>query len=470
MEDFYYQSPSGNYFNEIWYKNKYNIDEENLLKHYCEIGHKLNYNPSLYFETKWYKNKYNLSNDTNPLEHFCKNNTNINLKPNSKCNYFIRDINFHDWTIIPKHDFVPISNVKKINLLLPGEGLSGGPATIYLFANLLSNINYNVRIIFTFGLFSENFINKLKKKFILNDNIEFDSLEKNHINISYDDIFITSAWWTVYPLKFILDYLNFNKFFWFIQENELLLHAGDETYAKALSCYNMKYYSFINSSILMDDIKKTLYPFNNINYLNNNCICFEPAFNKTKLYYISKHIKKQDGLKIIFYSRDENIAKRNCLKLVKNLLISGLQNDIIKQNDKIVGFGGSEGKKLLINNYYYEDLGFLDNDDYYKLLRESDLLISFQMAPHPSYPPLEKSFCNGLTLHTCFSYKNSVSISRYTDKIIMCEPNINSLLKGLEKAIKIVRSNSVNNINPKLLNDNWDKPLNECLNFFTNKS
>lgn len=469
MQDFYYQSPSGNYFNEIWYKNKYNIDEENLLKHYCEIGHKLNYNPSLYFETEWYKKKYNLSNDTNPLEHFCNNNINTNLKPNSKCNYFIRNINFHDWTIIPKHDFIPISTIKKINLLLPGEGLSGGPTTIYLFANLLSNKNYKVRIIFTFGLFSENFINNLKKKIKLNDNIEFDTLEKNHINISYDDIFITSAWWTVYPLKFILGYLNFNKFFWFIQENELLLHAGDETYAKALSCYNMKYYSFINSSILMDDLKKTLYPFNNINYLNKNCICFEPAFNKNKLYYISKYIKKHDNLKIIFYSRDENIAKRNCLKLVKNLLISGLQNNIIKQNDKIYGFGGSKGKNLLINNYYYEDLGFLDNDDYYKLLRESDLLISFQMAPHPSYPPLEKSFCNGLTLHTSFSYKNSESISRYTNKIIMCEPNINSLLEGLEKAIEIIRSNNIHNKNPKLLNCNWNKPLNQCFNFFISK-
>ena len=99
-----------------------------------------------------------------------------------------------------------------------------------------------------------------------------------------------------------------------------------------------------------------------------------------------------------------------------------------------------------------------------------NLLISFQMAPHPSYPPLEKSFCNGLTLHTSFSYKNLVSISRYTDKIIMCEPNINSLLNGLEKAIKIIRSNSVNNINPKLLNDNWDKPLNKCFNFFISQS
>ena len=140
----------------------------------------------------------------------------------------------------------------------------------------------------------------------------------------------------IYPLKFILGYLNYNKFFWFIQENELLLHAGDETYAKALSCYSMDYYSFINTSILFDDLKKILFPFTDENYCKNNCICFEPAFNTNKLFYKEKPIRK--NLQIIFYSRDANIAKRNCVNLLHQLIISSYQNGILTKNDKVYGF------------------------------------------------------------------------------------------------------------------------------------
>lgn len=460
---YYFQSPSGNLFNKIWYKETYNlnIEDNKLLDHYLTIGHILNYNPSLYFNTKWYRETYKLSKNINPLEHFCKNLNNLNLKPNEKCKFFINNLTFNDWPIIPKNDFIPLHNeIKRINLLLPGPGLSAGPATIYLFANFLANRNHNVRIIFCFGSFRDDFINYINNRFNMNKNIEYESLEDNCIKINYDDIFIASSWWTVYTLKFILGYLNYKKFYWFIQENELLLHAGDETYAKSLSCYNMDYYSFINTSILFDDLKKNLFPFTDENYCKNNCICFEPAFDTQKLFFIEKPIRK--NLTIIFYSRDATIAKRNCIRLLHELIKNAYQNGIISKNDKIYGFGQKKGLIKIAEDFYYEELGFLDLNEYYKLMRNSDILISFQMAPHPSYPPLEMSFCNGLTLHTNFSNKNEITISRYTDKIIMCNPNINSLLDGLEKAVKLIKDNNLLNTKPKLLNNDWNTPFEEC--------
>ena len=468
--NFYFQSPSGNLFNKIWYKETYNLNipENELLNHYCTVGYKQNLNPSLYFNTKWYRETYLLPEDLNPLEHFCKNVNERNLRPNEKCKFFIRDLSFNDWTIIPKNDFIPLRNeIKRINLLLPAEGLSAGPATIYLFANFLANKNYKVRIIFCFGSFSNKYINDLNNRFNMNNNIEYDSLTENCIKISYDDIFIASAWWTVYPLKFILGYLNVKKIIWFIQENELLLHAGDENYAKALSCYNMDYYSLINTSILFDDLKKILFPFTDEKYCKENCVCFEPAFDTTKLKYIEKPDRK--NLKIIFYSRDANIAKRNCVKLVNNLIYELFQNRIISKNDKVFGFGQKKGVIQLSNGFYYEELGFLNLDEYYKLLNEADILISFQMAPHPSYPPFEMSFCNGVTLHTNFSNKNQETISRYTDKIIMCDPHINSLLNGMETAIKKVKENNISREPPKLLNTDWNIVLDKCHKFILNK-
>lgn len=468
--DFYFQSPSGNLFNKVWYKETYNlnIDEDKLGAHYFNVGYKMNYNPSLYFNTKWYKEKYNIPDQICPLVHFCENVGKANLKPNEKCKYFITDMGFPSWAIIPKHDFIPLHNeCKRINLLLPGEGLSAGPATLFIFANILAKYNFKVRIITIFSLCSKIFRDSMKERFGMSNTIEYDSLLDHDVRISYDDIFITSAWWTVYPLKFILGYLNVKKFIWFIQENELLLHAGDETYAKALSCYNMDYYSLINTSILFDDLKKVLFPFTDEKYCKENCVCFEPAFDTTKLKYIEKPDRK--NLKIIFYSRDANIAKRNCVKLVNNLIYELFQDRILSKNDKVFGFGQKKGVIQLSNGFYYEELGFLNLDEYYKLLNEADILISFQMAPHPSYPPFEMSFCNGVTLHTNFSNKNQKTISRYTDKIIMSEPHINHLLNGMETAIKKVKENNISREPPKLLNNDWNIALEKCYEFITNK-
>ena len=477
---FYYLSPTGNFFNYIWYKKTYNIEnlitQSELINHYCIEGYKLNYNPSIYFNTKWYREKYNLDINICPLEHFCKNlniSNNIKYLPNEKCNYFFGSTNLslNSGFINIKNEFIPLNNIKKkINILLPGFSFSGGPMTAYILASLLYNNNCNVRLISLYNTFNpSNVYTELKKRINnFDNNIELESLFDNNIIISYDDIFITTAWWTVYPLKFILDYLNYKKFFWIIQENELVLHSCNYDFTRALECYNMDYISLINTSILFDDLKFIkLGNFGNDEYIQNNCICFEPAFNNNLFYY---EVHNNDKIRIIFYSRGSNIAERNLYDLCINLLKTAVENNMINNNEfEIFSFGDNDTPSInLGKNIVTKNLGFLNLIDYSKLIRLSDILISFQLAPHPSYPPLEISHCNGVCLHTNFSYKNKKSISRYTNKIIMCDPNINSLIIGLDKCINIIKENNLN-YQPLLLNTKWDIALNKCINKIINQ-
>ena len=58
---------------------------------------------------------------------------------------------------------------------------------------------------------------------------------------------------------------------------------------------------------------------------------------------------------------------------------------------------------------------------------------------------------------------------RYTDKIIMCEPDINSLLDGLTQAVKQVKQNNISRELPKLVNNNWDIPFEKILTFLQTK-
>jgi hypothetical protein len=468
----YHQSPTYNFFNKIWYKNTYNlhqVKDDELLTHYVTTGYKSNYNPSLYFNTEWYRTEYKLDENTNPLVHYTQN---LNNKPNENCKKIIQRPHWRkDWVNITG-DFVPLRNEKKrINLLLPSLTLSAGPQTIYIFANLLAKKGYNVRIISLYAPFEASSVrNDITKRMAFNSRIELETQYNKDVVISYDDIFIASAWWTVYPLKFILDYMNNKKFFWFIQENELLLHCGDETYAKAIECYNMDYYSFINTSILKDDLTKIGFgKFHDNNYLENECVCFEPAFDRKLFYYVPK--VNRNKLKIIFYSRDATIATRNLVTMIFDLLYDAYKNGILNNtNCEVYGFGQKEGKHIICDDFFYQDLGFLDLEQYSKLFRESDILISFQMAPHPSYPPLEMAHCNGVCLHTEFSNKTNITIQRYTDKIILTEPSVHKLLDGLETCIDLVKKNKLSSAPPHLLHSNWDTALDECYKLLLNKS
>lgn len=466
---FYFVSPTGNYFNAHFYKNNYNIplnSFEELLNHYVTIGHKMGYDPSLYFENDWYRNNYDLDIDTCPLVHFTQKKFGKFL-PNSKCDYIIEHnfIDLKNFTSI-KNDYVLCNNQpRRINIVLPGFGLSAGPLTAYTLAQILRKKGYNVRIIFQYSesvqkkTFIDKVIDNISKRISdWNRSIEFVSLSDDNVLLSENDIFIATAWWTVYPLQFILGYLKNKNFFWLVQENELVLHSCNTTYAQALETYNLDYTALINTSILFDDLKAIkLGSFGNKNFLEKKCICFEPAFDKN-LFFYEEH--KNSKIRIIFYSRTDSVAERNLGNLLVSLLSVLVQNFVITADKfEIIGFGELTEDIHLGYGVIVKNIGFVNNKDQYAhLIRSADILLSFQLAPHPSYPPLEIAHCNGVCLHTNFSNKTKTTISRYTDKIIMSEPNLPSLINGFNECLEKIKIGNLRS-SPKLLNENWEIAL-----------
>jgi hypothetical protein len=463
------QSPVGKYFNSTFYKHTYNLKQTNadkLYKHYIVSGYKLDYNPSLYFNTKWYKEKYNIY-DQCPLLHF-QQNLNNGALPNEKCEALIHTgINKQPWINITG-EFIPSrTEPRKINIILPGPGLSAGPQTLYFFANLLAIRGLRVRIIFMYQpIVWEKYILEIRDRMEFHSSIEMVSNYKNDILISYDDIFVVSAWWTVYPLKFILNYLNNKKFFWFIQEMELIFHQGDEIYSRALECYNMDYYSFVHCSPMLEFLKETQFAcFKDSNYLQKDMICFEPTIN-SNIFYNNK--TPNDKIKLVFYSRDA--APRNLSGLITDVLINSIKNRIIDKNIEIIGFGGSvKGKHQLVDDYFYTEMGFLDITQYSELFRSAHIAINFLLSPHTGLIPFEIAFCGGLCITNKYFTKNEVSMKNYTDRILVSEPNHVDLMANLKKAINMTKNNTVSTDRPKLILDDFNETLQPVYEFMMSK-
>ena len=78
---------------------------------------------------------------------------------------------------------------------------------------------------------------------------------------------------------------------------------------------------------------------------------------------------------------------------------------------------------------------WLGLDDYARQMRESDLLLSLMLSPHPSYPPLEMAACGGVTVTTAFANKSAAALAALSPNIIGVEPTVEAISAWLDAAV-----------------------------------
>ena len=88
------------------------------------------------------------------------------------------------------------------------------------------------------------------------------------------------------------------------------------------------------------------------------------------------------------------------------------------------------------------------------LLSHHTGLISFEMA-----------MCGEITIHNEYFTKNQEYMKKYTDKILISEPNQIDLMRNLKKAMYLVKNNLVSSEPPKLILNNFNQTLEPCCDF-----
>jgi hypothetical protein len=68
-------------------------------------------------------------------------------------------------------------------------------------------------------------------------------------------------------------------------------------------------------------------------------------------------------------------------------------------------------------------------------MRQSDLLLSLMLSPHPSYPPLEMAACGRPVVTTTFGAKTAERLRALSPHIIATLPTIEGVAGGLEAAV-----------------------------------
>jgi glycosyltransferase involved in cell wall biosynthesis len=360
-----------------------------------------------------------------------------------------------------------------INLLLPAvrmSSMSGGPNTALNLVYRLALAGFPVRIISTDVPAPDSDIKPvLQHMMALADTNELlahveivsGADRSKPLPIGANDIFMATAWWTAQMAKHAAKFVDERPFIYLTQDFEPLFYPASSHYAQALETYGLNHIPVINTGLLKD-------------YLSNHkigkyaepsfasaAIDFEPAVSDKAFYFEEK--EEQPKRRLLFYARPGH--PRNLFYIGVYALRAVIANGVLSPlNWTFLGMGEQFEPEDLGHGAILECAPWLGFEDYARQMRQSDILLSLMLSPHPSYPPLEMAACGGLVVTNSFANKTAERMAAISNNIIAAEPTIEGISEALQQAVARLDDLQARQANARLnLPATWDESFKEVL-------
>jgi hypothetical protein len=159
--------------------------------------------------------------------------------------------------------------------------------------------------------------------------------------------------------------------------------------------------------------------------------------------------------RLLFYSRP--------LKAARNLFEIGLAALEMAASAGVFGTAGWEilfigdtlSEAKLSDGRVIRTAPWLNYESYARLLRQSDILLSLMLSPHPSYPPLEMAACGNVVVTNTFDCKTQSRLAAYSPNIFAPEPTRTAVADALRRAVVRVEHNAPKVRVDSILPANW---------------
>lgn len=367
----------------------------------------------------------------------------------------------------PLYEITPIKprkfeNDKKIriNIMVPTlykENVFGGIATALKFFDSFTDKEIYKRIIVTETPVRKEDIVKYPEYEIVAMESHSDSKYQvvsisdrgnKTLEVTENDIFIATAWWTAYTISPVIEWQNENykknnSLIYFIQDYEPYFYPWSSKCVYSEYTYHLP----INTIAVFNSIELKTF-FNNNNYSFYKEYYFGPILNdalKEKLLTLKNVPRKK---KIIVYGRPS--VARNAFEIIVDSLIITFKNRNDINDWEFISVGEQHEPVIIGGNNNLKSIGKLTLEDYAKLMNEAYIGISLMISPHPSYPPLEMSTFGVKTITNCYANKD---MSYFNDNIISvknCDPM--TISKELKKLCDNFNPNNEKSFNEEYIN------------------
>ena len=340
-----------------------------------------------------------------------------------------------------------LSNCPALNVLLPSlsmGSMSGGPNTAINIACRLAAMGIKIRLmsvseghdpdLSALWAHAASLTGIDPRKYFV-EAIDA-SRDVGAISIGANDLFMATAWWTAQAAKYALRHTAHTRFLYLIQDYEPLLHPASTQQALAEETYRLDYLPIINSQLLRDFlVERGVGQFRDPSFAAKAFV-FEPAVDKRLFFSVPQDLFASRRKRLLFYARPTT-GLRNLFELgVAALQVLIATRAIDHEAWDFCSIGEVVAPVSLGSGSWLQPLPWRDLSGYAKQMRESDVLLSLMLSPHPSYPPLEMAACGRPVVTTTFANKDQARLRAISPNIIGVEPTVEAIAEGLLLAMR----------------------------------
>lgn len=254
------------------------------------------------------------------------------------------------------------------------------------------------------------------------------------VAIGANDVFLATAWWTAQMTKYALRLTRAKRFVYLIQDYEPLIHPASTQMALAEETYGLDYLPLVNTRLLHEFLcSRSIGRFAEPAFAADAAV-FEPAVDRAQFFPAPPRTGPRKR-RLLFYARPFS-ATRNLFELgVAALQKLVLERRVDPRAWEFVAMGDAFEDIPLSDDARLVCAPWLDLAGYARQMRESDVLLSLMMSPHPSYPPLEMAACGGTVVTTCYANKTAERLAAISPGIIGVPATVEAVCDGLARAM-----------------------------------
>lgn len=311
------------------------------------------------------------------------------------------------------------------NVLLPGlevAGMTGGPNTAIRIACDIAEAGFPVRLVSTDGHVSDpDAVHAHATAISQNQHIDLlDVVDASNralpIDIGEHDLFLATFWSTAHLARAALTATSRDRFVYLIQDFEPLLYRASTDFALAIETYGFPHHAIVNSDLLYRFLAEhNIGQFGDAEHRQASTVLV-PMPDPSLFYPVPRAVGRPRRL--LFYTRPS--APRNMYELgLTALRHAAARGAFSREPWEFATIGNDRIMPAAIDDHrIIEHLGSPPMEEWARLMRESDVLVSLILSPHSGYAALEMAACAGVVVTNHFGPKDEATLARYGSHIL----------------------------------------------------
>ena len=258
------------------------------------------------------------------------------------------------------------------------------------------------------------------------------------VEVSPDDAFIATTWWTAHIARAALGSVRRSRFLYLIQEYEPFTFPMGSWSAMAASTYGFPHVAMFSTEYLREFFAAHGYGVyaNGPEEGERRSLSFQNAITAVPAPTVEE-LSARRGRRLLFYARPEAHGARNMFELGVLAIAGAVDAGILDAEWELHGIGSVEGRDRIgvAPGRYIDVLPKRDQAGYADVLRDHDVGLALMSTPHPSLVPLEMASAGMLTVTNTFETKTRERMSALAENLVAVPPTLDGVIEGLGEAV-----------------------------------